>query len=281
MTDCPAAHSMDTTWFAIDADGFVAAFETGEGGALPMNAAAGPEGGDFDAWPLELAVAARALGDGTFPDAEDDDLPLPSYRQEAVLVLEPDVDESPTTYRDAAGRTYSVHERLGEGWLVLRDAEPRVVASTKPVEPARLAELQADAGVARLIVADEITYWREDGGGSLYRFGNDFGDPGRYLRETTPIDPLGMESLPAELKEKVGQLKLDVRFADAAELHLADHLTETECHIWGDTDLRGQAPEPAATTALDGAAMDPKTARRILLGFAVLVAVGVLVWLLR
>lgn len=92
----PAAHSMDTTWFAVDADGFVAAFETGEAGALPMNAAAGPEAGDFDAWPLELALVARALGEGTFPDDEDD-LPLPSYAQEVVLVLSPDEDESPTT----------------------------------------------------------------------------------------------------------------------------------------------------------------------------------------
>src|SRR4051794_3889505 len=36
--DYPAAHSMDATWFAIDKDGYVARFETGEAGAMPDNA---------------------------------------------------------------------------------------------------------------------------------------------------------------------------------------------------------------------------------------------------
>jgi hypothetical protein len=34
-TDFPAAHSMDTTWFAIDADGCVGIFSSDEGGAVP------------------------------------------------------------------------------------------------------------------------------------------------------------------------------------------------------------------------------------------------------
>jgi hypothetical protein len=33
--DFPAAHSMDSTWFAVDSEGQVALFDTGEGGALP------------------------------------------------------------------------------------------------------------------------------------------------------------------------------------------------------------------------------------------------------
>jgi hypothetical protein len=35
MPDFPAAHSMDTTWFAIDADGYVGIFNSSEGGAIP------------------------------------------------------------------------------------------------------------------------------------------------------------------------------------------------------------------------------------------------------
>ncbi|MBA4073887.1 MAG: hypothetical protein C0508_02530 [Cyanobacteria bacterium PR.023] len=35
-TDYPAAHSMDTTWFAVDKDGFIAVMETQEEGALPL-----------------------------------------------------------------------------------------------------------------------------------------------------------------------------------------------------------------------------------------------------
>jgi hypothetical protein len=33
--DYPAAHSMDTTWFAVDRNGCVAAFSSGEAGAVP------------------------------------------------------------------------------------------------------------------------------------------------------------------------------------------------------------------------------------------------------
>jgi hypothetical protein len=36
--DYPAAHSMDTTWFAVDRDGFVAVFESNEGGVVPEGA---------------------------------------------------------------------------------------------------------------------------------------------------------------------------------------------------------------------------------------------------
>ena len=37
MSDFPAAHSMDTTWFAIDADGYVGTFDSFESGAVPSN----------------------------------------------------------------------------------------------------------------------------------------------------------------------------------------------------------------------------------------------------
>ncbi len=37
MQDFPAAHSMDTDWFAIDADGNIGVFQSGEGGAVPIS----------------------------------------------------------------------------------------------------------------------------------------------------------------------------------------------------------------------------------------------------
>jgi hypothetical protein len=42
--DFPAAHSMDTEWFAVDRDGHVALFSTGEAGSMPLAAGAGGEG---------------------------------------------------------------------------------------------------------------------------------------------------------------------------------------------------------------------------------------------
>jgi hypothetical protein len=51
--DYPAAHSMDTTWFAVDKDGFVALMDSSEPGAVPM-AFQGDQGG------FEFAEAAAA-----------------------------------------------------------------------------------------------------------------------------------------------------------------------------------------------------------------------------
>ncbi len=39
--DFPAGHSMDTDWFALDEEGHVGRFDTGEDGALPNRAATG------------------------------------------------------------------------------------------------------------------------------------------------------------------------------------------------------------------------------------------------
>src|SRR5262245_3578070 len=41
--DFPAAHSMDTLWFAVDRDGHIAAFHSGEAGAVPLDAFSGDE----------------------------------------------------------------------------------------------------------------------------------------------------------------------------------------------------------------------------------------------
>jgi hypothetical protein len=46
--DFPAAHSMDTTWFAVDRDGHVAVFETGESGAVPTAAYLGEDYGEVE-----------------------------------------------------------------------------------------------------------------------------------------------------------------------------------------------------------------------------------------
>ena len=41
--DFPAAHSMDTFWFAVDADGHAAVSSSGEAGAVPTKAHMGDE----------------------------------------------------------------------------------------------------------------------------------------------------------------------------------------------------------------------------------------------
>ena len=69
--DYPAAHSMDTTWFAVDKDGYVALMETNEEGALPF--ACDDEQSDGSEFLEDLTTHTGReleLGDFEFPRPE-------------------------------------------------------------------------------------------------------------------------------------------------------------------------------------------------------------------
>lgn len=67
--DVPAAHSMDTQWFAVDAEGRVGLFDTGEDGALPIEAAnlGGAVEPNFDDLVFLAAILTKAGGAGWEP----------------------------------------------------------------------------------------------------------------------------------------------------------------------------------------------------------------------
>jgi hypothetical protein len=81
--DFPAAHSMDTQWFAVDRDGHVALFITGEAGSMPLTAGEGDvdevlralgskqtqEGLDYDEDALGRELARRGVH--VYEDASD------------------------------------------------------------------------------------------------------------------------------------------------------------------------------------------------------------------
>jgi hypothetical protein len=79
-TDYPAAHSMDTTWFAVDKDGHVAAFESAEGGAVPNDALTDQQG-DFDAL---QEIRPYASSCDVIYALEDQKSPLSKDRQHAL-----------------------------------------------------------------------------------------------------------------------------------------------------------------------------------------------------
>src|SRR5262245_16205174 len=57
--DFPAAHSMDTTWFATDRDGRIGYFESGSAGAVPRDALSGPAAERVQEQLTQEARAAR------------------------------------------------------------------------------------------------------------------------------------------------------------------------------------------------------------------------------
>jgi hypothetical protein len=107
--DYPAAHSMDTVWYAVDDAGHVAAFLTGENGSVPDGA--GP-------WRLLLDLHARtfqtdpnahpdwdeaAASLGVFKYGYNDEMPLgyvePRYRREVAPDSPLHVDQLPPDFR--------------------------------------------------------------------------------------------------------------------------------------------------------------------------------------
>lgn len=56
--DFPAAHSMDTEWFAADQLGQVAVFRTQEDGPMPVNVF-GPVTADYGSWFLATLCRSR------------------------------------------------------------------------------------------------------------------------------------------------------------------------------------------------------------------------------
>jgi len=113
LADYPAAHSMDTHWFAIDQRGHVAAFETGECGHAP------PEDNDVfgelhtlyfgppdydsyeDGWNPE--DWARRMGITFYSDEDDYDVLLEPYRRTVTPERPLHVDQLPPALRHKCG----------------------------------------------------------------------------------------------------------------------------------------------------------------------------------
>lgn len=220
--DFPAAHSMDTEWFAVDADGHVGVFATTETGALPL------PGDDYyqqSAEYLDLIAAVVPRG-GVVHDARG---------------LVPGVharDGNPPGYGGmlvSLGSLDPLRAALDRG-----DAEPAVIGS----------------GVAALLLrldAELVEVWRRlhaDGQCRGCRLRNEwFGErvgaelglfeyecewalgswgPPPYELVRVPATPIKLEQLPPAVQEVAIRICLGFRFDEAPVFQPADHL---ECRV--------------------------------------------------
>lgn len=270
--DVPAAHSMDTTWFAVDADGCVGVFESGEDGAVPNDAALGinPSDSTFDLFLLDAVTFARAL-------AKDEHMldgfvarepPEPTRVVAVLLAVGP--------YRDHVGgkELAPIPEAFPSGeWFEAHRGRPRVLASMRAIEVDAWRRLAQRADVVTIITEYELTELLEDDGASCtYRFAfelDEAAEPGLYkLAHAPERDALKLEDLPAAIRDEIAKIKLPVRFAARESVHLADHFRDAECSTWGNTSLRGAALEPSSRTPAS-----PRRRSRIILVLAGLVVV--------
>jgi hypothetical protein len=223
--DFPAAHSMDTTWFAVDRDGHVACFSSGEAGAVPSQAADPEETGEA------LDRLARALPrGGVVYDRQGRFLP----------------GSRPTAFEHMGtlGMNYPV-------LMFLDAAEPL----REEVAAGRAVPVSATEGVAFLLTGvPQATLQRLHDSGACracsYRFGlggTDTPSPGElglyeyghltenwisgpYGRQQLPTQPLHVDQLPPALRQQLKQVCFDMlSFADTPYIQPVEH---TDCASW-------------------------------------------------
>jgi hypothetical protein len=231
--DYPAAHSMDTTWFAVDRDGHIGIFESGESGAVPENAA--------DLSIDELLEHLRPGGWAYHP-AQSQAPGVPQTQHRAGHFTRGPLDTVLMFLVD-----------LGPVEADLRSGSAREVPATKGVAVlwSRLTEERYDAlhasGACRHCRHDYSRYQEGDeelvgSRGSLFCFEHltDNWSAGPYAVETQPERPLNVSELPPDLRSAVSQVRFDRSFGESPLLQPVEHF---ECISWGGAWLPADGSE--------------------------------------
>lgn len=233
--DYPAAHSMDTMWFAVDRDGRVAAFESGEAGAVPSVAYLGEDYPPLD----ELPVTGEAVHVAPVPPWKFETPHLVGGRivGPAVFHLRDEEALRDEVARGAASRipgagaaAYRVEALSAE--LVERLHASGACLGCRHVD----AEDTGPAGAERgLYVYEHVTEnWAA----------------GPYRLVAKPSRPASLEALPPEAREKVA--RFGGSFEETGLLHPM-HLGP--CESWGaawiDLDATTVRPIPGAAGDYD------------------------------
>jgi len=238
LHDYPAAHSMDTEWFAVDACGHVGLFSTGEAGGVPDGALA-TRGATEDF----IAALGAAL-------PRVDTMPVPSKfathfaHGEAMRYFLP-----PSVVDELVASTRSVR----------REPSSPEAAIYGELDWSTHARLHADGlclGCGpSLEELDDDEDWTLQGGESatrrgLFAFGHSDAAEnwiaGPYNLEAVPAHPVVVGDLPRELAAAVAGVKLPGCFYDISRIQPAEHVP---CFTWDpawiDADMKHVHAEPS------------------------------------
>ncbi len=248
----PAAHSMDTDWFALDEDGNVALFVSGEPGAVPEKGVVwcgpgGPEDGREAFWQTVLLGVARVA------EGEPDELPegfgVAAFRTEAAA--------------RAADGTFAWLP-FGDFWWAMtgEDFDP---------------ECEGCVGTGGFPEEAPIEAAKAAG---MFVYEADYGDPGIYERSAAPSTPVQLSA--DELREVWNQdeptdvaHRFPLKFSDTAEFNIGDHVYANH---WGGEigpDLEGRDDREAQ--AREAARRSPDQPERTSRALIMLVLIALVV----
>jgi hypothetical protein len=238
--DFPAAHSMDTYWFAVDRDGHVACFSTGEAGAVPEGSFAGDE-------TYEAMGELRQLLPRTEVCYEREGRQMPGESTEG------------THYFREGGRGYGgvvvflrsldpVREDLDAGRAREVPARGCVAVTFGEDFPAETARRLHEGGhcLGCFYHHEEDEDWPDMAARGLFVYDHltDNWISGPYGRERSPVTPIHIDQLPPALRDPIkGMTFPDLRFADTSHIQPVDHAS---CFSWEGAylDLTGKRIRP-------------------------------------
>ena len=223
--DFPAAHSMDTTWFAVDRDGHVACFNSGEAGAVPLTAFAGDEAYEMCerlAQLLPRGPVAYDLTGRQVPGPEGAEVwhqAQEGGRGYPVLLFLKTLD--------------AVREALASGQAVQVPGGDRLAVTFQRLPPEvsrRIHEAGACLACYTLYGGSEEAFDPASHGLFEYEHLTDNWISGPYGCHARPVKPLHVDQLPPDVRDLVKQMRFDnLSFAQTTHLQPLEH---TDCASW-------------------------------------------------
>jgi hypothetical protein len=213
--DFPAAHSMDTEWFAVDRDGHVAVFDSGEAGAVPVAAGADQE--------HDLLVQLAASLPPVFPLFDLKEWIGPGDSPESRHIrAEHDWDY----YRILMflERLDPIRDELGTALVAAPSAAFGHVVLFNELSPALFRRIH-DAGACRACVSLlEHPDWPTRLGLYYYSHTCENWISGPYEREGNPARPLHIDEVPPDLRARLEGMRFaTLCFGETEEIQPVDH----------------------------------------------------------
>lgn len=235
MQDFPAAHSMDTYWYAIDADGCIGVFETNEGGAVPK---------DLPEIENEIDLVDFILKDQTEILRQ-----VQSLRIESVIE---DIDtESLQDIKDTISRYEELSKSHGQSdnhWESIENLV-LILSTEQAIEDLKLQADLIFRFTDKLIIlhidkCDREWLKRSIESGvvlgvkeaylnpswlGLYEY-NGGGDPVPYYRSYLLKEPIYLKDLPPEIADNISFVTLqNIRFSEAELIQPIEYMP---CNVW-------------------------------------------------
>ncbi len=191
--DYPAAHSMDTTWFAVDAQGHIGMFSSGEAGAVPVGALRDEEASEEVYSLLTDEILEKPRTDALL---DPRGLVLPAHAERYDLVGKPGPRFARNNVLIYIKDPQSLSAEILRGQAVEIPSNTRGVFLVSQLTTQRLWELSAGSQYVLLQNSFYHPHMRADCGVYVYEHLTENWISGPYGRVGVPAKPLHIRELP-------------------------------------------------------------------------------------